>query len=74
MGKKKATHRVVSQQNTPPKQPVRVIPFLPEPGDRRRAGEAFPEHMSNEEALAMLIVLTKMMTEKTQELYRRFTK
>ena len=73
MGKKKATHRAVRQKNTPAKQPRRVIPFLPKPGDKRPAGQVFPNGMSDEAAFHMLIVLTEMMTEKTKALYRRLT-
>ncbi len=72
MGKKKATHRAASQKNTPAKKPRRVIPFVPQPRERP-AGGVFPEGMSDEAAFQMPIVLTAMMTEKTNALYRRFT-
>ena len=60
-------------KKAPPKEPIRMIPFLPKPGDKRPAGQTFPNGMSDEAAFAMLIVLTEMMTEKTKALYRRLT-
>ncbi len=60
-------------KKTPPKEPIHMIPFLPNPGDKRPVGQAFPNGLSDEAAFGMLIVLTEMMTEKTKALYRRFT-